>query len=248
MGLIALLYGTLVYLLFFATFLYLIVFVGGDALAFLNAPKTVDAGEPATVFAAPALTNIVLLLLFGVSHSIMAREGFKRVWTKVVAAPVERSTYVLVSTLSLIVLYVFWRPMPGEVWSVDGIWATALLVLFFVGFGLVLLSTFLINHFDLFGLRQVWLRFKGKEPPHDPFRTPLLYKSVRHPLYLGWIIAFWATPTMTVGHLLFAAIWTTYIFVALGYEERDLVARFGDDYRRYMARVPMIFPLGERKE
>lgn len=248
MALFALIYGALVYLLFFATFLYLIAFAGGDALAGLGLPKTVDAGEPATVFAAPALTNILLLLLFAVLHSAMARQGFKRAWTKIVPQAVERSTYVLVTTMVLIVLFAYWRPMPEIVWSVGGAWAYVLTALFFVGFGLVLLSTFLIDHFDLFGLRQVWLKFKGKTAADAPFRTPMLYKAVRHPLYLGFIVAFWSTPTMTVGHLLFAAVWTIYIFVALGYEERDLVQRFGDDYRRYMARVPMIFPFGARKE
>jgi protein-S-isoprenylcysteine O-methyltransferase Ste14 len=249
MGILALVYGAIAYLIFFATFLYLIGFAGGDALtAFLQLPKTVDSGEPGSFFAPAAVTNIALLLLFGGSHSIMARQSFKRAWTKVVPTSIERSTYVLVASLALIAMFVFWRPMPEIVWQVSGAFSYVFLVLFLGGFGLVLLSTFLINHFNLFGLDQVWRAFKKTGEPAEKFQTPMLYKSVRHPLYLGFIIAFWATPTMTIGHLLFAAVWTIYIFVALGYEERDLLHRFGDDYRRYMARVPMIFPIGGRKE
>lgn len=247
MGFIILLYGVACYAIFFATFLFLIVFVGGDALAFLNSPKSIDAGAPIAAFAAPALQNILLLLLFGVSHSVMARQGFKRWWTKIVPWPMERSTYVLFASLALILLYLFWVPMPSVVWSVGGAGGGVLLALFAAGFGLVLLATFLINHFDLFGLKQVWMRFREKQPTHGPFRTPLLYAVVRHPLYLGFIIAFWAAPTMTAGHLLFAAAMTIYIFVALGYEERDLIAHFGDDYRRYMERVPAILPIGGKK-
>lgn len=247
MGLLALAYGIICYVIFFATFLYLIAFVGGDALSFLNAPKTVDAGVPPAVFAPPALQNILLLLLFGVSHSVMARPGFKNGWTKIVPWAAERSTYVLVASLVLIVIFAYWQPMPAVVWTMPDPWATAMLVLFGAGFGVVLLSTFLINHFDLFGLKQVWEKYRGVGPTHDPFKTPALYKMTRHPLYLGFVIAFWATPTMTVGHLLFAAVMTIYMLVAIGYEERDLVARFGEDYRRYMERVPMLFPFGGKK-
>ena len=249
MGIVILAYGAIVYLLFFLSFLYLIPFIGGDMTAFLGAPKTLDAGASPLDGASPALVNLVLLVLFGVQHTLMARQSFKRVWTKVVGWPIERSTYVLFTTLLIVALFVFWIPMPGIVWSVESpMLGYILTALFFVGLGLVLLSTFLINHFELFGLMQVWYRFQGKPVPTPTFQTPLLYKAVRHPLYLGWIIAFWATPIMTVGHLLFAAAWTIYIFIAVGYEERDLVRLFGEKYRKYMEQVPMILPIGRRKE
>jgi protein-S-isoprenylcysteine O-methyltransferase Ste14 len=247
MRLLTLAYGVLCYLIFFATFLYLIAFVGGEAAAFAGAPKTVDWGEPAAVFAPPALQNVLLLLLFGASHSVMARPGFKAWWTKIVPPAAERSTYVLVASLALIVLFAYWRPMPNVVWEMTGAWAALATILFWAGFGIVLLTTFLINHFDLFGLKQVWEHYRGAAESHDPFKTPALYGVTRHPLYLGFVIAFWAGPVMTVGHLLLAAVLTIYIFIAIGYEERDLVARFGDDYRRYMERVPMLLPIGRRK-
>lgn len=246
MGLATLIFGVLSYAIFFATFLYLIVFVGGDALAFLGAPKTIDAGA-AAAFAPAALQNIALLLLFGASHSVMARPGFKSWWVKIVSWPAERSVYVLVASLILLLMFAYWRPMPEIVWTMTGGWARLMLVLLFAGFGIVLVSTFLINHFDLFGLKQVWEKFRSAAPTHDPFKTPALYKATRHPIYLGFTIAFWATPTMTAGHLLFASVLTIYMLVAIGYEERDLIARFGDDYRRYMERVPMLFPFGGRK-
>lgn len=248
MGLLTLAFGALSYAVFFATFLYLIAFVGGDALAFVGAPKTIDSGAAAADFAPPALQNIVLLLLFGVSHSVMARPGFKMWWTKIVSWPAERSVYVLVASLFLIVLYAYWRPMPEIVWTMSGAWGPVMTALFALGFLLVLLTTFLINHFDLFGLKQVWENFRKVPPTHDPFKTPGPYKMTRHPLYLGFVIAFWATPIMTAGHLLFAAVMTIYMLVAIGYEERDLITRFGDDYRRYMDRVPMLFPIGGRKK
>jgi protein-S-isoprenylcysteine O-methyltransferase Ste14 len=247
MRLITLLYGVICYGVFLAIFLYLIAFVGGDALAFLNAPKTIDAGAAAAEFAPPALQNILLLLLFGVSHSVMARPGFKMAWTKIVPLPAERSTYVLIASLILILMYAYWRPMPDLVWKMTGAWGSVMIVLFALGFLLVLASTFLINHFNLFGLKQVWENFRKASPTHDPFKTPGPYKVTRHPLYLGFVIAFWATPAMTVGHLLFASVMTIYMLVAIGYEERDLVTSFGDDYRRYMQRVPMLFPFGRRK-
>ncbi len=241
-------YGAVVYLLFFASFLYLIVFIGGDMTSFLSAPKTIDWGSSPLDGAPPALVNLFLLVLFGVQHTVMARQSFKKAWTRVVGWPIERSTYVLATTVLIVALYVFWIPMPGIVWSVDSLIGRFLLtILFFAGFGIVLLSTFLINHFELFGLMQVWYRYQGKAMPQPVFHTPMLYKVVRHPLYLGWVIAFWATPTMTTGHLLFASAWTVYIFIALGYEERDLLALFGDKYRRYMEHVPAILPFGRRK-
>ena len=248
MGVIALLYGVICYVVFFATFLYLVVFVGGDALsAFVSAPKTIDAGDALGVFAPAPFQNIALLLLFGVSHSVMARPGFKKWWTKIVPPAIERSTYVLVASAALILMYHYWRPMPHDVWTLTGGLGTVMTALYFIGFGIVLLSTFLINHFDLFGLKQVWLRFKNAEAKPSPFGTPLLYAFVRHPLYLGFTIAFWATPSMSIGHLLFASVMTIYIFIAIGYEERDLIAHFGEDYRKYMERVPSLLPIGGRK-
>jgi len=248
MGVLALAYSAVVYLVFFATFLYLIGFVGGDALAFLGLPKTIDSGASIFPGAPAALVNIGLLLLFGLQHSIMARPGFKAMWTKIVPKPFERSTYVLVTVAVLILLFEGWQPMPAVVWSTGlTTWSWVLVILFFAGFGIVLLSTFLINHFELFGLQQGWFKFKAKEAAAPEFRTPMLYAMVRHPLYMGFLIAFWATPHMTAGHLLFSAIWTAYIFIAIGYEERDLIGIFGDKYRDYMAKTPSILPFGSRK-
>jgi protein-S-isoprenylcysteine O-methyltransferase Ste14 len=248
MGLIALVYSVVVYVVFFAAFLYLIGFVGGDMTAWAGLPKTVDAGASNLAGAPAALVNIGLLLLFGVQHSVMARGGFKRAWTKIVPPAMERSTYVLATVVVLVVLFIGWQPMPAVVWSVSSpLWGGVLLALFLVGFGLVLLSTFLINHFELFGLLQGWFKFKSKAAVEPKFVTPMLYKHVRHPLYLGFLIAFWSTSHMTAGHLLFAAVWTVYIFVAIGYEERDMIALFGDKYRDYMAKVPSILPFGARK-
>lgn len=248
MGLIALVYGVICYALFFASFLYLIVFVGGDALPLVEGLKSVDAGRSPLAGAPAALVNIGLLLLFGVQHSVMARQSFKRALTKIVSPHVERSTYVLVTALILFAIYTYWIPMPGVVWAMSGVWAMVMLGLLGLGAGIVLLSTFLINHFELFGLAQVWSRFSGKPMAASEFRTPMLYKVVRHPLYLGMIIFFWATPLMTTGHLLFAAIWTAYIFVGVGYEERDLIHIFGDKYRDYARRVPSIFPFGGSRD
>jgi protein-S-isoprenylcysteine O-methyltransferase Ste14 len=247
MGVVALLYGVIAYVLFFASFLYLVAFIGGGMIPFIEVPKTIDAGTSPFAGGAAAFVNIGLLLLFGVQHTVMARPGFKKVWTRIVPKSIERSTYVLITAALLYLIYLWWVPMPAVVWSVSGLWASVLTGLFFVGILVVLLSTFLINHFDLFGLQQVWHRFQQKDMPTPKFVTPFLYKWVRHPLYLGFIIAFWATPLMTVGHLLFAAIWTAYIFVAMGYEERDLIGVHGEDYRAYADKVPMIFPLGKRK-
>ena len=248
MGFIALVYSVVVYVAFFASFLYLIAFMGGDMTAFLGAPKTIDQGTSPITGVSPAFVNACLLLLFGLQHTIMARQSFKKVWTKIVPPMMERSTYVLATTVVLVLLFVYWVPMPGIVWSAEGqALQMAMLALYLVGVGLVLLSTFLINHFELFGLLQSWLGFK-KQSSHEPaFYTPSLYKFVRHPLYLGFVIAFWSTAHMTAGHLLFSAMWTAYIFVALGYEERDLIDTFGDKYRDYMAKTPMIFPFGGRK-
>ena len=238
---LALLYGVAVYFLFFAAFLYFIPFIGGDMLAFVGAPRTLDFGNISGGGA--ALIDIGLLLLFAVQHSVMARRSFKKVWTKLIPHAIERSTYVLATTAVLIFMYIEWQPLPNIVWQVGpGFWSAVLTALFFAGIAIVFISTFLLNHFELFGLQQVWHAFRGTPVPAPVFRTPLFYKLVRHPIYLGFVLAFWSTPTMTVGHLLFAAIWTAYIFVAIGYEERDLMRHFGQTYVDYMSRVPTIIP------
>jgi methanethiol S-methyltransferase len=234
---IAFLYGLAAYLVFFVTFLYAIGFVEG-----LWVPKTIDNG--AVVGTAEALiVNLVLLSIFAIQHSVMARRQFKQWWLQYVPASIERSTYVLAASLALILLFWQWRPMPAVVWQVGNSQiAMAIVVLSFVGWLLVLASTFMINHFELFGLHQVVNNLSGRDMSAVRFKTPMLYNFVRHPIYLGFIIAFWAAPTMTVGHLLFAAVTTAYIFVGIFLEEHDLVNLFGDDYRRYKERVSMLIP------
>jgi protein-S-isoprenylcysteine O-methyltransferase Ste14 len=194
-------------------------------------------------FVGSILTDLALLMLFAIQHSVMARPAFKRWWTRFIPEPAERSTYVLASSLALIVLFAFWRPLGGIVWSV-GQPVAAFLLYCLCGFGflLVLVSTFLIDHFDLFGLRQVWLYLIGKDYTPVGFRTPDPYRMVRHPLYVGWLFAFWATPTMTLTHLVFALATTAYILVAIQLEEHDLIASLGDAYREYRERVPMLIP------
>lgn len=234
---IALIYGGTVYLFFLATFLYTIGFVAG-----VPGLKTIDSGPVGDPWAA-AIVDLVLLGLFAVQHSVMARQGFKRWWTRMVPQAVERSTFVLAATLVVALLIWQWQPLPAIVWSVEdprGQWL--LLGLFVLGWAILLLATFLINHFELFGLQQVYDHWRGHRFEAPAFRTPALYKLVRHPIYLGFILGFWATPHMTEGHLLFAIATTGYIFVGIFFEERDLVARFGDEYRRYRQRVPMILP------
>jgi len=235
----AFLYGVLAYVMFLGAILYAIGFV--ENLPIL--PKTIDSGEPGPVAASVAV-NLILLGIFAVQHSVMARKEFKAWWTQFVPPAIERSTYVLFANLALILLLWQWRPITVPVWTVSNpLLAGALIGISLVGWGIVFLSTFLINHFDLFGLQQVWHNLRQQRIEDPQFRTPLLYKFVRHPLYLGFIIAFWSAPVMTMGHLLFAVATTGYIFIGLLLEERDMVDSFGQTYRNYQARVSMILPL-----
>jgi protein-S-isoprenylcysteine O-methyltransferase Ste14 len=234
---VAFLYGFAAYLVFFFTFLYAIGFVSGLVL-----PKTIDTGAVVPTMEALVI-NILLMSLFAVQHSVMARRQFKEWWTQYVPKSVERSTYVLFASLALVLLFWQWRPIPTVVWQLtDPRVAMTIMDVSFVGWLLVLTSTFLINHFELFGLHQVANNLAGRPMPPVRFKTPVLYKLVRHPIYLGFIIAFWAAPVMTIGHLLFAAVTTAYIFVGIFLEERDLVELFGDEYRRYKERVAMLVP------
>ena len=234
---VAFLFGVVCYAIFFLTFLYLIGF-----LANFMVPKGIDSGMAAPLMVAAAI-NIGLMLLFGLQHSVMARPGFKAWWTKMVPASIERSVYVLLTSLILILMFWQWRPMTQAIWQAEAQWLVYLLwALYVAGLGIVLLSTFIIDHFDLFGLRQVWLNLRQVPYTHKPFAVQLLYRFVRHPLYVGWFITFWATPQMTLGHLLFAVGMSGYILIAVPYEERDLVRFLGSDYERYRARVPKFIP------
>jgi protein-S-isoprenylcysteine O-methyltransferase Ste14 len=233
-----LLFGMVAYLVFFATFLYLIAFVGNCPAI----PFAVDRGPEAALPVAIGV-DLALIALFGVQHSVMARSPFKAAWTRIVPAPVERSMYVLLASLCLIALFVLWRPIPAAIWSAQNqIFAYVLWALFGLGWLIVLISTFLINHFELFGLRQVWSHAGGHEIPAPKFRTPFFYRFVRHPIYSGFVLAFWATPHMTAGHLLLAVGMTVYILIAIGHEERDLVGMFGKEYEDYRGRSGKLVP------
>jgi methanethiol S-methyltransferase len=234
-----LLFGVLAYLIFFATFLYLVAFTGN----FPQVPVTVDRGGSAGALFPAVAIDLALIALFGLQHSVMARPRFKRAWTRIVPEPIERSVYVLLASIMLIVLFLFWRPIPAPVWSVENeIAAYALWGLFGLGWAIVLVSTFLISHFELFGLVQVWNHSRGAEATPPVFRTPLFYKRVRHPLYSGFVLAFFATPMMSVGHLVLALGMLGYILIAIIHEERDLIGLFGKDYEDYRGRAGMLIP------
>ena len=234
-------YGTLSYLIFLGTFLYAIGFIGN-----FGVPTTLDGAARGPLAIAVAI-DVGLLTLFAAQHSIMARKWFKEWWTRVVPKPIERSTYVLFSSLALILLFWQWRPLGGVVWSIEGpIGQLILRGMFAFGWVLVLVSTFLINHFDMFGLRQVWLYLHGRPHTTLQFGTPGPYRVVRHPLYVGWLFAFWSTPTMTLAHLLFAIATTSYIVMAIQFEERDLAREHGEAYESYRRSVPMLIPFTRR--
>lgn len=243
MGLLIALYGVVVYVIFLFTFLYSAAFTGN-----LFVPKSIDVGIPPSAVGEPVvisvLVNVLLLGLFAVQHSVMARPGFKRWWTRLVPKPMERATFVLLASLALILLFAQWRPLTTVVWDVSRSPAGVVLStgVFAIGWVVVLASTFQIDHFELFGLKQVWHRLMGRRAPAAEFRTPLFYRHVRHPIYLGFILAFWGTSVMSVGHLLFAAVTTGYILVGIWFEERDLVAQFGQRYRDYREQVGMLLP------
>jgi methanethiol S-methyltransferase len=238
-----LLFGVIAYTIFLATFLYLIGFVGNLP----GLPRTVDRG-PTSDLAAALIVNVSLIALFGLQHSVMARQGFKRAWTRIVPEPIERSLYVLAASLALILLFAFWRPLPATIWSIENDLAASLVwILFALGWLIVLLSTFLISHFELFGLKQVWRHMTGVAAASPQFRQPFFYKLVRHPLYAGFFLAFWATPHMTAGHLLLALGMSTYMLIAIRYEERDLVALFGEDYETYRRNTGMLTPRMRRR-
>lgn len=236
-----LVYGMVCYAIFLGTFLYAIGFVGNVVV-----PRTIDTPRSGSLLTA-LLVNSGLLILFALQHSVMARPGFKRWWTRFVPEPIERSTYVLATCIALVALFYFWQPIGGTVWNVThpvGRWA--LIALCAQGWITVLITTFLINHFDLFGLRQTWLAFRGQQYTHVSFRTPGPYKLVRHPLYVGWLLAFWATPTMTAAHAFFALVITAYILIAIQLEEKDLIAAHGQSYVDYRNSTPMLIPSARR--
>jgi protein-S-isoprenylcysteine O-methyltransferase Ste14 len=232
----ALIYGLASYLVFFLSFTYLVAFIGNYLV-----PKSIDVG-PQGELGLSVLIDAALIALFGVQHSVMARPGFKSWWTRIVPASCERSTYVLVSSLLLILIFWQWRPITMTIWRVEGWPAVTLTAICWIGWLTALTSTYLIDHFELFGLRQVFDALRGAATRVMSFRTPLLYRLVRHPLMLGTLLAFWATPHMTAGHLLFALMMTGYILIGVRFEERDLVANLGESYEQYRRRVPMLMP------
>lgn len=234
----AFVYGILAYIVFFLTFLYSVGFIGGFLV-----PKHINSGEESSLTISLAI-NLAVLSVFALQHSIMARPNFKEVWTRIVPKEIERSTYVWLSSFALILIFVFWRPMQGTIWDVSGtIFEAAIQIIFWSGWLIVLTSTFMIDHFDLFGLRQIYLKLKQKQYSHAPFKKILFYKFIRHPIMTGFLIAFWATPIMTVGHLLFSVVTTIYIFIAVKYfEEKDLVDSIGTDYVNYQKEVGMFIP------
>ena len=234
-------YGAICYLIGLAAILYAICFIGGFS------PRSIDAGGPPTAPVTAVIINLALLGVFAIQHSVMARPAFKAIWTTIVPQAVERSTYVLFSALALGLLYWQWRPIDGTLWSVSGPGAIVLMAVFWTGWAVLLLSTFLINHFDLFGLAQVWANWRGVKQASPEFRTPFFYRVVRHPIYVGFILIVWGAPTMTWGHALFAAGATGYILAGAWLEERDLVSAFGDTYRNYQARVSMLIPMPPKR-
>jgi len=238
---LVLLYGIVAYVLFLATFLYAIGFVGN-----LIVPKSIDTGM-VSPFGQALLINVLLLGIFAVQHSVMARPGFKKWWTKIIPESIERSTFVLLTNGALILIFWQWRPMTDTVWNLEGsIGGTILSLIFFLGWVIVLLATFMINHFHLFGLQQVVQNWKDTPDEALSFTTRLFYNFIRHPILLGFMIAFWAAPVMSVGHLIFAAVTTVYMLIAIQLEEKDLMAAHGDTYRKYKQQVPMLIPTGKK--
>jgi len=230
-------YGVASYLIFLGVFAYSIAFLGN-----LYIPNSIDADPTGPVWKA-VLINLALLAGFAVQHSLMARPAFKRWWTRIIPPAAERSTYILFSNFAMIALFLWWQPIGGVIWDIsDQPARSIILAVYFIGWAVLFYATCLLNHFELFGLRQIWHHLRGETLPQAQFRQPGLYKHVRHPIYVGWLIIFWATPTMTIAHLLFAVMTTAYILIAVQLEERDLINELGDDYRAYRRRVPMIIP------